>query len=90
MSGDDFKESLRRYKPRVFLDGRLVESIADERGFQPGINAISLTYDYALRSEYAKIMTATQHTSAKVVNRLTHKPCLSLSAMGLIRISPNN
>ena len=48
MSGDDFRESLRRYKPRVFLDGQQVASVADERGFGPGINAIALTYDYAL------------------------------------------
>ena len=72
MSGDDFRESLRRYKPRVFLDGQLVESVADERGFGPGINAIALTYDYALKAKYAPIMTAVQHTSGKLVNRLTH------------------
>ena len=30
MSGDDFRESLRRYKPRVFLDGQAVSSVADE------------------------------------------------------------
>jgi len=72
MSGDDFRESLRRYKPRVFLDGQLVNSVADERGFGPGINAIALTYDYALKAKYAPIMTAIQHTSGKTVNRLTH------------------
>ncbi len=72
MSGDDFRESLRRYKPRVFLDGRQVESVVDERGFGPGINAIALTYDYALKPRYAPIMTAVQHTSGKLVNRLTH------------------
>ena len=72
MSGDDFRESLRRYKPRVFLDGRLVGSVADERGFGPGINAIALTYDYALKPKYAPIMTAVQHTSGKLVNRLSH------------------
>ncbi len=72
MSGDDFRESLRRYKPRVFLDGRQVASVADERGFGPGINAIALTYDYALKPKYAPIMTAVQHTSGKLVNRLTH------------------
>ncbi|HEX5698178.1 MAG TPA: 4-hydroxyphenylacetate 3-hydroxylase N-terminal domain-containing protein, partial [Rhodoferax sp.] len=49
MSGDDYRESLRRYKPRVFLDGQRVASVADERGFGPGINAIALTYDYALK-----------------------------------------
>ena len=31
MSGDNFRESLRRYKPRVFLDGQQVASVADER-----------------------------------------------------------
>ncbi len=72
MSGDDFRESLRRYKPRVFLDGQLIDSVVDERGFGPGINAIALTYDYALKAKYAPIMTAVQHTSGKLVNRLTH------------------
>ena len=72
MSGDDFRESLRRYRPRVFLDGQLVESVADERGFGPGINAIALTYDYALKAKYVPIMTAVQHTSGKTVNRLSH------------------
>ena len=43
--------------------------VADERAFQPGINAIALTYDYALKPEYARLMTAVQHTSGKVVNR---------------------
>ena len=72
ISGNDFRESLRRYKPRVFLDGKLVESVVDERGFGPGINAIALTYDYALKPQYAPIMTAVQHTSGKRVNRLSH------------------
>ena len=72
MSGDDFRESLRRYKPRVFLDGHQIDSVVDERGFGPGINAIALTYDYALKAKYAPIMTAVQHTSGKTVNRLSH------------------
>ncbi len=72
MSGQDFRESLRRYSPNVFVDGRKVASVVDERAFQPGINAIALTYDYALKPQYAPIMTAVQHTSGKTVNRLTH------------------
>ncbi|MBE2262165.1 MAG: 4-hydroxyphenylacetate 3-hydroxylase [Burkholderiaceae bacterium] len=72
MSGADYRESLRRYRPRVFVDGRRVESVADERALQPGINAIALTYDFALRPAYARLMTAVQHTSGKTVNRLSH------------------
>jgi 4-hydroxybutyryl-CoA dehydratase / vinylacetyl-CoA-Delta-isomerase len=72
MSGDDYRESLRRYKPNVFVDGRKVDSVADEPALRPGINAIALTYDFALRPEYAPLMTAVQHTSSKLVNRLSH------------------
>lgn len=72
MTGDAYRDSLRRYRPRVFIDGRRVESVADEPALQPGIHAIALTYDYALKEEYAPLMTAVQHTSGKRVNRLTH------------------
>jgi 4-hydroxybutyryl-CoA dehydratase / vinylacetyl-CoA-Delta-isomerase len=72
MSGNDFRESLRRLKPKVFVDGRRIESVVDERALQPGINAIALTYDIALKPEYAPIMTAVQHTSGRRVNRLSH------------------
>lgn len=72
MTGDDYRESLRRYRPRVFVDGRRVESVADEPMLRPGINAVALTYDAAHRPELAPLMTAVQHTSGKRVNRMTH------------------
>jgi 4-hydroxybutyryl-CoA dehydratase / vinylacetyl-CoA-Delta-isomerase len=72
MTGDDYRESLRRLHPRVFIDGRRVESVADDPMLQPGINAIALTYDYAHKPELAPLMTAVQHTSGKRVNRLVH------------------
>jgi 4-hydroxybutyryl-CoA dehydratase/vinylacetyl-CoA-Delta-isomerase len=72
MSSEQYRESLRQYNPTVYVDGRRVDSVADEPAFAPGVNAVGLTYDYALRSEFAPIMTATQHTSGKLVNRLLH------------------
>ncbi|MDB5731800.1 MAG: 4-hydroxyphenylacetate 3-hydroxylase, partial [Variovorax sp.] len=72
MSGAEYHESLRRYRPKVFVDGRRVASVADEPAFQPGINAIALTYDHALKPQYERLMTAVQHTSGKRVNRLSH------------------
>ena len=72
MSGQDFRESLRGLKPRVFVDGRLVTSVADDPALQPGINAIALTYDLALQPRYAPLMTAVPSTSGRTVNRLTH------------------
>ncbi|MCQ8894959.1 4-hydroxyphenylacetate 3-hydroxylase [Limnobacter humi] len=72
MDAQQYRESLRTYSPTVYLDGRRVDSVADEAAFIPGINAVGLTYDYGLKTECAPIMTATQHTSGKVVNRLLH------------------
>ena len=72
MTGADFRESLRRYKPTVFVDGRRVASVADDAALQPGINAIALTYDLAHDPRYSALMTALQHSSGKRVNRFTH------------------
>ncbi|WP_431861016.1 4-hydroxyphenylacetate 3-hydroxylase family protein [Azospirillum sp.] len=72
MSAADYRESLRRYAPRVFVDGRAVDSVADEPSLAPGVNAVGITYDFALRREHATLMTARQGTSAKTVNRMLH------------------
>ena len=72
MSGREFRESLRAYKPRVYVNGRKVKSVAGDAELAPGVNAIALTYDYALKPELAPLMRATQHSSGREVNRLGH------------------
>ncbi|MBL8339838.1 MAG: 4-hydroxyphenylacetate 3-hydroxylase [Rubrivivax sp.] len=72
MSGDAYRESLRRYKPKVFVDGREVASVADELALRPGVNALAFTYDAALRPELAPIALATQSRRQRVVNRMLH------------------
>jgi 4-hydroxybutyryl-CoA dehydratase / vinylacetyl-CoA-Delta-isomerase len=72
MSSSDYKESLRRYKPRVFVDGERIDSVADAPSLQPGINALGVSYDYALRDELAPLMRAVQASSGKTVNRMLH------------------
>lgn len=72
MSAVDYRESLRRYLPRVYVDGRKVTSVADEPALAPGIAAVGVTYDFALREEHRPIMTARQGTSGKTVNRMLH------------------
>ena len=51
MSSQDYRESLRRSRPRVYVDGHAVESVADEPSLAPGVNALGLSYDYALREQ---------------------------------------
>ncbi len=72
MTAADYRESLRAYRPTVYVDGRKVESVVDEPAFGPGVNAIALTYEFALRPEYAPIMTAIDAASGQTVNRFSH------------------
>ena len=72
MTAAEYKESLRRYRPRVFVDGQRVASVADAPSLQPGINALGVTYDFALREELAPLMRAVQVTSGQTVNRMLH------------------
>jgi len=55
LTAEEYRESLRRYRPRVFVDGEAVESVADEPRLAPGIAAIGVTYDFATRPEYAEL-----------------------------------
>jgi 4-hydroxybutyryl-CoA dehydratase/vinylacetyl-CoA-Delta-isomerase len=69
MSGADFRESLRALRPVVHVDGRRIESVPDDPALAPGIAAIGLTYDLALRPDLARLMLARQPTSGKTVHR---------------------
>src|SRR5688500_6377769 len=68
MSGSDYRESLRRYRPKVYVNGNEVRSVPDEPLLAPGGNAIALTYDYALREVLAPLMRA------ETVNRMLAVP----------------
>ncbi|MCP1849541.1 MULTISPECIES: 4-hydroxyphenylacetate 3-hydroxylase family protein [unclassified Bradyrhizobium] len=72
MTAADYRESLRRYKPRVFINGAAVASVADEPLLAPGVAGVGVTYDFALQPEHVPIMTARQGTSGKTVNRMLH------------------
>lgn len=72
MSAEEYRTSLRAYRPNVFVNGRRVESVADDPQLAPGVAAIGLTYDFALKPELHPLMRATQHTTGKPVNRFSH------------------
>jgi 4-hydroxybutyryl-CoA dehydratase / vinylacetyl-CoA-Delta-isomerase len=72
MTASDYRDSLRAYKPRVFINGTTVESVADEPLLAAGVSAVGITYDLAHKAEHLPIMTARQGTSGKTVNRMLH------------------
>jgi 4-hydroxybutyryl-CoA dehydratase/vinylacetyl-CoA-Delta-isomerase len=72
MNAAEYRESLRRYRPKVFVNGEAVASVADAPMLAPGINAVGITYDFAHRAEYRGLMTAQQSGSGRTVNRMLH------------------
>jgi 4-hydroxybutyryl-CoA dehydratase / vinylacetyl-CoA-Delta-isomerase len=72
MSSADYRESLRSLKPRVYVDGKLVESVADEPSLRPGVDALGVSYDFARDAKLAPVMTAVQSASGRTVNRMLH------------------
>jgi len=68
MTSRDYRDSLRRLHPVVYVDGRRVESVADEPALVPGVQALGVSYDYALDPALAPLMLATQN--GKVVPRM--------------------
>ncbi|MFM8796609.1 MAG: 4-hydroxyphenylacetate 3-hydroxylase family protein [Betaproteobacteria bacterium] len=72
MDGQAYRESLRRLKPRVYVDGREVASVADEPALRPGVNALAYTYDAALKPDWAPLALATQTHRGRQVSRMLH------------------
>ena len=72
MTGDAYRESLRDLSPRVFVNGRRIENVADEPLLAPGVNGIAHGYDMAHDARYTHLMTAVEESSSKTVNRMIH------------------
>ncbi|MFZ0485462.1 MAG: 4-hydroxyphenylacetate 3-hydroxylase N-terminal domain-containing protein [Arenicellales bacterium] len=72
LSGEQYRESLRSYSPKVIVKGQAVESVVDSPWFQPGINAIGVTYDYALDEMHQHVSTAVDGDDDKRVDRFLH------------------
>jgi 4-hydroxybutyryl-CoA dehydratase/vinylacetyl-CoA-Delta-isomerase len=71
LTAAEYRESLRAYRPRVFVNGMQIDCVADADVLAPGINAIGVTYDLAHDPRHAPIMTATA-ADGTTVNRMTH------------------
>jgi 4-hydroxybutyryl-CoA dehydratase / vinylacetyl-CoA-Delta-isomerase len=74
MSAADYRESLRRYRPHVYVNGAAIESVADEPSLAPGVNAIGLTYDFALREDFKPLMRVPLDDGGADINRMMAIP----------------
>jgi 4-hydroxybutyryl-CoA dehydratase / vinylacetyl-CoA-Delta-isomerase len=72
MTGNQYRESLRRLKPEVYYLGEKIDSVADHPAFLPHVNAAALTYDMALAPEFEELLSTTSHLTGEKINRYTH------------------
>ena len=72
MTPEQFEESLKSLKPRVFMNGEKVESILENRNTRTVVEANKASYEWALDPRYKHIMSCYSPLIDDVVNRYTH------------------
>lgn len=72
MTKDEYIDSLRKSKKRVFLGGEEIENYVDHPIIRPSINSCAATYDLCFKAEYEDLMTARSSLTNRKINRFTH------------------
>jgi len=72
MTGEQYIESLRKMKTRVYLFGEKIDNWVDHPMIRPSINSVKMTYDLALDPEHEALMTATSSLTGHKINRFSH------------------
>jgi 4-hydroxybutyryl-CoA dehydratase/vinylacetyl-CoA-Delta-isomerase len=72
MTPDEFEQSLKARKPRVFMNGKRVEDILDNPNTRTVVEANKASYAWALDPRYKEIMSCRSPLIDDTVNRYTH------------------
>jgi len=72
MTPEQYEESLRNLKLKVYLLGELVKSPVDHPMIRPSMNSVKMTYALAHDPEHEDLMTARSHLTGEKVNRFCH------------------
>jgi 4-hydroxybutyryl-CoA dehydratase/vinylacetyl-CoA-Delta-isomerase len=79
---DEYIDSLRARKKRVYLFGEEIDDPVDHPMIRPSLNAVATTYDLCQHPDYADLMTVESSLTGERVNRFTH---LHQSAEDLVK-----
>ena len=71
-TAEEYLDSLRKIKFKVYLFGELVDNIVDHPIIRPSINSVAKTYELAQKPEYEDVMTVRSSLSGEKINRFTH------------------
>ncbi|MDQ1239648.1 MAG: 4-hydroxybutyryl-CoA dehydratase / vinylacetyl-CoA-Delta-isomerase, partial [Thermodesulfobacteriota bacterium] len=72
MTPEAFEESLKKMKPRVFMNGKRVEDVLDNPNTRTVVESNKASYRWALDERYRGIMTCRSPLIDDIVNRYTH------------------
>jgi 4-hydroxybutyryl-CoA dehydratase/vinylacetyl-CoA-Delta-isomerase len=72
MTPEQFEQSLGKTKPRVFMNGKRVENILDNRNTRTVVESNKASYAWALDPQYRDIITCYSPLINDVVNRYTY------------------
>ncbi|WP_188397851.1 4-hydroxyphenylacetate 3-hydroxylase family protein [Sporomusa sp. GT1] len=72
MTPEQYEESLRKLKLKVYLQGELVSNPVDHPIIRPSMNSVKMTYALAQEPQYEDLMLATSHLNGSRINRFTH------------------
>lgn len=72
MTPEQFEESLKNFKPVVFMNGKRVDSVLENPNTRTVVEANKASYRWALDPKYSEIMTCRSPLIGESVNRYTH------------------
>ncbi len=72
MTPQAFEESLKKLKPRVFMNGKRVENVLDNPNTRTVVESNKASYEWALDARYTDIMTCWSPLINEKVNRYTY------------------
>ncbi|MBM3143303.1 MAG: aromatic ring hydroxylase [Chloroflexi bacterium] len=82
MTPEQFEGSLKKLKPRVFMNGKKVENVLDNKNTRTVVEANKASYAWALDPRYKDIMSCYSPLVDEVVNRYTY---ISASTEDLVK-----
>jgi len=69
---EQYIESLREMKFKLYMFGEQVENIVDNPMIRPSMNSVAMTYELAQDPQYEDLMTASSGLTGKKINRFCH------------------
>jgi 4-hydroxybutyryl-CoA dehydratase/vinylacetyl-CoA-Delta-isomerase len=78
MTPEQYKESLKVLKPRIYMNGEVVENILENKNTRTVVEANKASYAWALDPQYKNIMSCYSPLIDDKVNRYTSARALMI------------